>query len=43
MDLTTVADDEAVLHDGVEVHEYPDLTPDTAYERDGHVVTIGAE
>ena len=36
MDLTTVADDEAVLHDGVEVHEYPDLTPDTAYERDGH-------
>jgi 3',5'-cyclic-AMP phosphodiesterase len=36
VDLTTVADDEAVLHDGVEVHEYPGLTPDTAYERDGH-------
>jgi len=36
VDLTTVADDEAVLHDGVEVHEYPHLTPDTAYERDGH-------
>ena len=36
MDLTTVADDEAVLHDGVEVHEHPGLAPGTAYDLDGH-------
>ena len=35
MDLTTVADDEAVL-DGVVVHEHPGLTPDTDYDLDGH-------
>ena len=35
MELTTVADDEAVVHDGLEVHRYADLEPDTAYERDG--------
>jgi Icc protein len=36
VDLTTVADDEAVLHDGVVVHEHPGLTPDTDYDLDGH-------
>ena len=36
MDLTTVADDEAVLHDGVEVHAHPGLAPDTTYDLDGH-------
>lgn len=35
MELTTVADDEAVVHDGLEVRRYPDLEPDTAYELDG--------
>jgi Icc protein len=36
MDLTTVADDEAVLHDGTTVHQHGDLRPDTAYELGGH-------
>lgn len=36
MDLTTVADDEAVLHDGVEVREHPGLAPGTTYDLDGH-------
>ena len=36
MDLTTVADDEAVLHDGVVVHHHDGLAPDTAYDLDGH-------
>jgi 3',5'-cyclic-AMP phosphodiesterase len=36
VDLTTVADDEAVLHDGVVVHEHPGLTPDTDYDLDCH-------
>src|SRR4029450_7033947 len=36
MELTTVADDEAVLHDGVEVHRFTDLAPATGYERGGH-------
>ncbi len=36
MDLTTVADDEAVLHDGAIEHRHQDLQPDTAYDRDGH-------
>lgn len=36
MDLTTVADDEVVLHDGVVEHRYDDLEPDTTYERGGH-------
>ncbi len=35
MELTTVADDEAVVHDGAAVRTYPDLTPDTDYEFDG--------
>lgn len=35
MELTTVADDEAVLHDGVAVHAFGELDPDTAYERAG--------
>jgi Icc protein len=33
--MTTVADDEAVFHDGVEVHQHGGLEPDTEYERDG--------
>ena len=36
MDLTTVADDEAVLHDGVVEHRHEGLDPDTDYELDGH-------
>ncbi|HET6665603.1 MAG TPA: metallophosphoesterase [Acidimicrobiales bacterium] len=36
MDLTTVADDEAVLHDGTAIHRFPDLQPDTTYDRAGH-------
>ncbi|MGH9111823.1 MAG: metallophosphoesterase family protein [Acidimicrobiales bacterium] len=36
MDLTTVADDEAVLHDGTTVHRHEGLTPDTTYELGGH-------
>ncbi|HET6953380.1 MAG TPA: metallophosphoesterase [Acidimicrobiales bacterium] len=34
MDLTTVADDEAVLHDGVDIRHHDGLEPDTVYERD---------
>ncbi|HEX6424235.1 MAG TPA: metallophosphoesterase [Acidimicrobiales bacterium] len=36
MDLTTVADDEAVLHDGTTEHRYPGLEPDTEHHLDGH-------
>lgn len=36
MDLTTVADDEAVLHEGTTVHHHPGLQPGTAYELGGH-------
>ncbi|HYZ97957.1 MAG TPA: metallophosphoesterase, partial [Acidimicrobiales bacterium] len=36
MDLTTVADDEAVLHEGTIVHRHPGLEPDTPYELGGH-------
>jgi 3',5'-cyclic-AMP phosphodiesterase len=36
MDLTTVADDEVVLHDGVDVHRHNGLSPDTSYRFDGH-------
>ena len=36
MDLTTVADDEAVLHDGTAIHRFEDLQPDTDYELGGH-------
>ncbi len=35
MDLTTVADDHAVVHDGLAVRRYDDLEPDTVYEFDG--------
>jgi 3',5'-cyclic-AMP phosphodiesterase len=38
VDLTTVADDEAVLHDGVVEHRHLGLEPDTRYELDGHAV-----
>lgn len=34
-ELTTVAPDEAVVHDGVEVRRHTGLAPDTEYERDG--------
>jgi 3',5'-cyclic-AMP phosphodiesterase len=36
VDLTTVADDEAVLHDGATEHRHPGLQADTTYELDGH-------
>lgn len=35
MELTTVADDEAVVHDGTTARVYSGLEPDTAYELDG--------
>lgn len=35
MELTTVADDEAVVHDGLVVRTYDGLEPDTVYEYDG--------
>ncbi|HUQ40344.1 MAG TPA: metallophosphoesterase, partial [Acidimicrobiales bacterium] len=35
VEVTTVADDEAVLHDGATVLRHTGLTPDTDYERDG--------
>ena len=35
MELTTVADDHAVVHDGLAVRRYEDLRPDTVYELDG--------
>ncbi len=34
-ELTTVADDEAVIHDGHDARPYRDLTPDTDYEIEG--------
>lgn len=37
MELTTVADDEAVVHDGLEVRSYDCLEADTVYEYDGFV------
>lgn len=41
MDLTTVADDEVVFHDGLEVRRYTQLDPDTNYElEDRHVRTL---
>jgi 3',5'-cyclic-AMP phosphodiesterase len=36
VDLTTLADDEAVLHEGTTVHRHDGLAPDTAYDLDGH-------
>jgi len=38
MDITTVADDLVVIHDGVDVRRYDDLTPDTEHDLDGVVV-----
>ncbi len=35
MELTTVADDQAVVHDGLVVRTYDGLQPDTVYEYDG--------
>jgi 3',5'-cyclic-AMP phosphodiesterase len=37
MELTTVADDEAVVHDGHEVRVHRGLEPDTVHELDGFV------
>lgn len=37
MDLTTVAEDEAVVHDGLDIRTYSDLEPDHLYEFDGFV------
>jgi Icc protein len=37
MDLTTVAEDEAVVHDGMDVRVYDGLAPDTLQELDGFV------
>ena len=37
MDLTTVADDEAVLHDGVVAHRHTGLEPGTEHRRAGHL------
>ena len=34
-ELTTVADDEAVIHDGMSVRRYDGLAPDTEHELDG--------
>ncbi|HEY8544391.1 MAG TPA: metallophosphoesterase [Acidimicrobiales bacterium] len=38
MDLTTVADDEVVFHDGLTVRRYEGLTPGTTYQFEGHEV-----
>jgi Icc protein len=38
MDLTTVADDEVVFHDGVDVRRHTGLQPDTTYDLDGQQV-----
>lgn len=37
MELTTVSDDTAVVHDGTDVRRYEGLEPDTVYEYDGFV------
>jgi predicted phosphodiesterase len=37
MELTTVAEDEAVVHDGTDVRRFEDLEPDRDYELDGVV------
>lgn len=39
MDLTTVADDLVVFHDGVTVHRFEGLQPSTTHELLGHEVT----
>jgi predicted phosphodiesterase len=38
MDITTVADDLIVAHDGFEVHRFEHLHPDTAHDIHGHEV-----
>lgn len=38
VDLTTVADDEVVFHEGVDVRRYDGLEPDTVYELEGREV-----
>ncbi|HEX5365203.1 MAG TPA: metallophosphoesterase [Acidimicrobiales bacterium] len=38
MEVTTVADDEVVLHDGPVEHRYPGLDADTPYQLDGQQV-----
>ena len=38
MDVTTVADDLIVIHDGLVVHRYDGLTPDTEYDLHGTTV-----
>jgi Icc protein len=38
MDVTTVADDFVVVHDGLRVRRYDDLTPDSEHDLDGVVV-----
>ncbi|MGB0113023.1 MAG: metallophosphoesterase [Ilumatobacteraceae bacterium] len=38
MDITTVADDLVVIHDGVDVRRYDDLTPDADHDLDGVAV-----
>ena len=38
MDVTTVADDLVVIHDGHVVHRYDGLTPDTEYDLHGNTV-----
>ena len=37
-EITTVADDEVVVHDGLVVRRYEGLTPDAEHELDGIVV-----
>jgi len=38
-ELTTIAPEYAVVHEGLEVRRYTGLTPDTPYERDGFAFT----
>ena len=39
VDITTVADDLIVMHDGHAVHRYEGLAPNTVYELHGHFIT----
>jgi len=39
VDITTVADDLIVLHDGEQVHRYDDLSPHTEYDIHGRMIT----
>jgi hypothetical protein len=38
-EVTTVADDEVVVHDGFDVHRYTDLTPGTDHDLDDSLKT----